>query len=124
MQDTAPTILNRRWPRFSLRTLFALVTVVAVVAGWLVVQLQWVADRHAALEALSLAHSSTPDVPAPWSIRWIEPGAAMIQLDPVTARNHAHLRELRRLFPEARLYMIVPEKLPGSSISRYAVKEL
>jgi len=40
---TAP---RRRWFRFSQRTLFAVVTVVALLLGWLAYQLSWIQARH------------------------------------------------------------------------------
>src|SRR5881296_2575500 len=39
-----------RWPQVSLRTLFALVFLLAIPLGWLGVQLKWIRDRHAASE--------------------------------------------------------------------------
>jgi hypothetical protein len=43
MTETKP---KRRWFRFSLRTLFVLVTVIGVAAGWLANQLNWIRQRH------------------------------------------------------------------------------
>ena len=43
MTETKP---KRRWFRFSLRTLFVLVTIVGVAAGWVAYQLNWIRERH------------------------------------------------------------------------------
>ena len=41
------TTTTRRWFRFSLRTLFVVVTIVCVLAGWLTYSLNWISQRHA-----------------------------------------------------------------------------
>ena len=40
---TAP---KRRWPQFSLRTMFVVVTVLAVPLGWIGYSLNWIRQRH------------------------------------------------------------------------------
>ena len=42
---------RRRWFRFSLRTLFAAVTVLCVVGGWVAYQLNWIRERQAFRES-------------------------------------------------------------------------
>ena len=37
---------KRRWLRFSLRTLFVVVTVLAAFSGWVVYHLNWIRERH------------------------------------------------------------------------------
>ena len=39
----------RRWFRFSLRTMFALMLLVAIPMGWVAAQLKWIHDRRVAL---------------------------------------------------------------------------
>ncbi len=39
------TIPKPRWPRFTLRTLFVVVTVVGLAVGWFVYQLNWIRQR-------------------------------------------------------------------------------
>ena len=38
--------LNRRWFRFSLRTLFVVVTIAGLLAGWVAYQLNWIRQRN------------------------------------------------------------------------------
>ena len=45
MTETKP---KRRWFRFSLRTLFVLVTIIGIAAGWVTYQLNWIRERHSA----------------------------------------------------------------------------
>jgi hypothetical protein len=44
---------KRRWFRFSLRTLFVLVTIVGIAAGWVRYQTNWVQQRREFLNALA-----------------------------------------------------------------------
>ena len=63
---------NRRYFQFSLRTLFALMTILCV---WLGYQLNWIRERHKALEELQQSRVVFDTYkPAPWSIRLIERG--------------------------------------------------
>ncbi len=48
MTDTKP---KRRWFRFSLWTLFVLVTIIGVGAGWVLYQLNWIRQRHELIAA-------------------------------------------------------------------------
>jgi len=50
------TPLPRRWFRYSLRTLFVLVTVFCI---WLGVQVKWIGDRHEALQWLRQQRDDT-----------------------------------------------------------------
>ena len=60
-------------PRFSLRTLFVLVTIAGVCAGWVAYQLNWIRAREAALKSAD-PNFWTPEFntgypPAPLSLR-------------------------------------------------------
>ena len=122
MNDPAPP--RRRWFRFSLRTLFVLVTIFGV---WLGVQVKWIRDRHEALMQYRGLENGTvgetftghnswfyPSVlrgesaKAPWSIRIFgEYGMKTILLDGGDAldrdpeRVQSEKRRLAKLFPEA-----------------------
>ena len=84
----------RRWFRFSLRTLFVLLTLLGV---WLSVQVKWHKDRQRFLE-----RNRTPGfhfsgyAPAPPRVRWFaRQGVARIWVPKI------HEATARRLFPEA-----------------------
>ena len=111
--DTKP---KRRWLRFSLRTMFVVVTILGL---WLFPQLKWIRDRHAALGWVSTQATYWQDMPvqqgsfpggqAPWQIRMLgEPGmemiVAIVEKDEVTRKQ----RELQSLFPEAHVGVHTP----------------
>jgi hypothetical protein len=102
---------RRRWFRYSLRTLFVLVTVFGI---WLGVQVKWIRDRHEALNWLRESELTYDygSAPAPWSIRVLgESGIQMIGSRPTTYLGYKEeelppsplpkLREIQPLFPEA-----------------------
>jgi hypothetical protein len=92
---------NRCYFQFSLRTLFALMTIFCAWPGY---QLNWIRERHKALEELQQSRAMFDTYkPAPWSIRLIERGVPSIAVDPDVAIDAQRIRELRRLFPEATL---------------------
>ena len=39
-------MLNMKLPRFSLRTLFVLITLISIPIGWVAYQLNWIRQRH------------------------------------------------------------------------------
>ncbi len=109
---TAP---KRRWPRFSLRTLFVVVTVAGVAVGWLVYHLDWIRQRHKALEWLEVSKASwyAPCVTggrfqssAPLSIRLFGERAVVgigMDREEFAGRVPYGPKELESLFPEARV---------------------
>jgi hypothetical protein len=64
---------KRRWPRFTLRTLFAAVTVLGMGLGWVVYQLDWIRQRRdiiARPDILSWSRFSVePLAQPPWPLR-------------------------------------------------------
>jgi hypothetical protein len=94
------TTPRRRWFRFSLRTLFVVVTVLAIGLSWVAYQLNWIRERHKALGVDGsdpMAWVEIPSRRAPWSLRIFgEFGSAVIV--PFHSSDRARLRSL---FPEA-----------------------
>jgi|SRR6185295_1951728 len=72
MNDSPPP--RHRWFRYSLRTLFVLVAVVAAPLAWLGVQVKWIHDRQKLVHSVGIDHESEFYMGfgsgcAPWSIR-------------------------------------------------------
>jgi len=105
MTSAAPP---RRRFRFSLRTLFVLVTVLSV---WLGVQMKWIRDRHTALREARPFVRFSPHTSgmfqvehaAPWSIRIFGEQPVNTILVHAGGGNDYSEDELKRLFPEARV---------------------
>ena len=66
MTETKP---KRRRFRFSLRTLFILVTIAGVATGWVEKQLNSIHQRHAFLQAHDRSLVCSDTRPAPWQLR-------------------------------------------------------
>ena len=98
---------RRRWFRYSLRTIFVLLTIVACAACWLRVQLQWIRDRQDAMhECFALRYL---DARAPMSLHilgekgWAEVWIAVRKGAPYREWKQAE-RRISRLFPESQVY--------------------
>src|ERR1700722_13013940 len=62
----------RRWFRFSMRTMLILVAISAIPFGWVRYQLDWIRERHSAIDNIDVypAHFDyLPDKAPPWSLR-------------------------------------------------------
>jgi hypothetical protein len=70
----------RSWFRFSLRTMFVLVTVLCVVLSWSAYQLNWIRQRHDFLKNDRVAtHDTYKNNKAPYCLRLFgEPGRLFI----------------------------------------------
>ena len=100
----------RRWFRFSLRTMFVLLTVFGV---WLSVQVKWVRNRaefkraHPEFFHRAAAWQAYSTVQAPWSIRLLgETGVAEVEIDydyeqELKPESQAVKQQAKSLFPEA-----------------------
>ena|ERR1700722_3385260 len=87
-----------RWS-FSLRTMFVVVTLLAIPMAWVACQLNWIRERNDFLAA-DLAIPSRPPYPAPWSLRLLgERGQQSILV-----RDCRNYEEARRLFPESLVF--------------------
>jgi hypothetical protein len=111
---------KRRWFRFSLRTLFVVVTISGIALGWVAYQLNWIRQRRELvhrtdIEALMWADGDYPTAPG---LMWLfgEQGYDIIEIivdlpiDPTidvppdrerTETETALLERARSLFPEA-----------------------
>jgi len=108
-----PTPKSRRWFRFSLRTMFVVVTVLAVFISFVVYNLNWIKERDEARLWLpknggSFSSQMTPakSFPAPWSLRILsEHGERIVVLDRRVIKDELPAEALRmqRLFPEAKI---------------------
>jgi len=135
----SPIPFRRRWFRFSLRTLFLLVTVFGV---WLGVQVKWIQDRHEAQQwiesrggvfvtegghfRVDLLDGSAEGSgirifnhpKAPWSIRLIGADTVYWMVVPGNGDDQLmdiKMQELRKLFPEADVRTNDPTHQPWPS---------
>ena len=95
MTETKP---KRRWFRFSLRSLFVLVTIAGIGAGWVAYQLKWIRDRHefrGRFYVFSFVPKDYPIQP-PWSLKLFGETPLIIGLK----IPEAELSLARSLFPE------------------------
>jgi hypothetical protein len=95
---------KRRWFRFSLRTLFALVTLCALLSCWTVYQLNWIRQRHLALDWLEQHWVSVRfngGNKPPLALRFFgEPNTPDMTIRLDEHEDGQKLLEARRLFPE------------------------
>jgi hypothetical protein len=108
----------RQWFRFSLRTLFVVVTAMCIAGGWVAYQLNWIRQRHefiAEVKKLSqpfyvpvwayirsdyVGPPYLPETPAPWPLRIFgEEGVWTIGI--FDAGYLSYVERAKRLFPEA-----------------------
>ena len=105
-----PFTPERRWFRWSLRTLFVLVLLLAIPLGWLAAQFKWIKDRHEALHSLEQSRRAfildwdssfvhDPDDVLPWSLRLF--GENSVRQIFILHGQESELKSLRLLFPEA-----------------------
>jgi hypothetical protein len=92
-----------RWPKFSLRGLFVLVTVLGTILGWLGVQVKWIQDRHAILERqpAAIVVITGLEAPAPGMLRLFgEQGVGRILILGHDAASSVLAWQVRQQFPE------------------------
>ena len=88
----------RRSFRFSIRTLFLVLTVFGI---WLGVQVKWIKDRRDFLRG-NVRFSAPGTALAPWAIRVLgEPGYAQVWIGPYDPDVDQSQAKARKLFPEA-----------------------
>src|SRR5262245_16456197 len=87
-------------PRFTLKLLMLFVAAIGIFCAY---QVNWIRQRHEALEELNRANVVfDTEVSAPWSIRlFFERGVPSIAVDPDIATDTQKVSRLKRLFPEA-----------------------
>jgi len=116
---TAPAPPRRRWFRFSLRTLFVLVTLLGVFSAWLTMQVKWITARHAALQLPNVYGDQKLYRTPPWGLVALgEPGYCYVWIlaekdaSPEDERLRLHLETL---FPEAEAYIGIRAEHPPLS---------
>ena len=112
MTETKP---KRRWFRFSLRTLFVLVTIVGVAAGWTARQLNWIRERHDFLNRHPQVYGE-PDRKGPWPLRLFGEKTYSVLTVPSSAAHAA-----KRLFPESQIRVVDPTPHFSFSIAECAL---
>ena len=132
-----------RWFRFSLRTLFVLVTLLACALGWLVWQIQIVRERKSLLSEVSRYNSSYPfdqlyfDVlegkiaiygPLPEQVRvsWVRRALGDNSYMSITLPEHVPANVIERVesaFPESHLYIRVYNGFDWKGASRDSLYE-
>jgi len=121
---------HRRWFRFTLRTLFVVVTVLGCGLGY---QLNWIRERHRVLDKFNLIEGNGLRVEcwrsvdmtgtfsslarsAPLSLRVLgEPGVGDIRIEAPPDIAHAEERHVRKLFPEARISVSYRPRMPSEA---------
>jgi hypothetical protein len=107
---------KRRWS-YSLRTLFAVVTVLGVALGWGAYSLNWIEQRHSLCGQAAYMLGGSDDGTAP-GLLWLfgEQGFARMRIkfegDPKEAelneRQREILKRLRQAYSEAEIEVVPP----------------
>ena len=109
MESRFAPLIRRRWFRFSLRTLFVVVTVLAIFLGCVAYQLTWIQQRRAfadssCLNGAYLTFEPDQNPPAPFPLGLFgERGALDVYLE--RDASQSEIATARRLFPEARVQL-------------------
>jgi hypothetical protein len=88
-------------PRFSLRTLFVLITLISLPMAWVAYQLNWIHQRHEFIEQyqkknISMNILNAPQSQCPWFLRLLgEQSHSFLMV------KKGHEAEGQRIFPEA-----------------------
>jgi hypothetical protein len=112
------TISKYRWFRFGLRSLFAVITLAAILVAWLSYNLNWIRERRNApvFYPTLTTYVVTPSGPtpmtltchSPWPLEWFgEPGCVTVAIAP--SLPESEVERIRKLFPEAEIEMLSPE---------------
>jgi len=97
-----------RWPQFTLRGMFVLVTILGVFFGWLGVQVKWIHERRAARIWIA-EHQPPPQTSykmfsrklLPWVLRLFGEQPVLSISVAVAPGEKDEAERLQKLFPEA-----------------------
>jgi hypothetical protein len=95
MTETKP---KHRWFRFSLRTMFVLMTIICVGVAWVGYQLNWIRERHDFLDRHPQVYGSPRVTKCPWPLNLFGEKSYQPLVVPTSA-----LEEAKRLFPESQM---------------------
>jgi hypothetical protein len=100
----------RRWFRFSLRTLLAIILILSLALGWFTTQLRWKRDRKrtrdwAIQHYVTYYYPGGDQIPAPsWGLRLLgEHGIPKMVVKMRWNEGDEALIELKRAFPECQI---------------------
>lgn len=106
------TTLRPRWSRFSLRTMFVVVSLLAAPLAWIVSQARWARERQM-ITSTPLTGFTTGQPPP--SLRlFTDQGFEMLWLRETESPEKA--REIKRLFPEAWVHQTNPYPLGDTEV--------
>ena len=96
---TTPAKPRRRWLRFGLRTMLALVLLLAIPMGWVTLQLKWIRDRHEVMSRNGdRTHGWLGATSTPWGLRMLGEQGREKVFAPASELDH-----IQALFPESQV---------------------
>jgi hypothetical protein len=104
LRELVPFCYIRSMPRFTLRALFVVVTLVCVALGWIAWELHLVREREGLLRTPGVAHTfsdAAGPMPRVWALLGAKPVGDILVHPAVTEEVYSRLAAA---FPEARIH--------------------